>query len=739
MAGAAVGIAAFSPFARGLLGNRSLYFRDLALHFFPLRRLVLEGLLHGELRHWNPFTHEGTPVTPLPIGYPPDLLQILKPDPVGISWTLALHVVLAALGLFWLARSWGLARSASACGALLYALGGFSLSSVNLYVYTQAIGWAPFVVLGVSTAVRNGGRALGWAGIAVGLCLSTSGVEVAGQALLIGSALGVPLAPRRLARLGLVLVTGVMLAAPALLPSLDLVSGSAREAGFDTHVVLAHSMHPLTFVQTFVAGFYGDPSNITGHWWGQNFFPRGFPYVLSVYLGGSGLCLAALGACSRRREARVLALLGALASFACLGKYAGLATLVDLLPPLHKFRYPTKLFFTVHFAVAMLAALGLDRMLRDGAAGARRVAGAALLPGLLLASAPAWPRLSPRAASYFLLGFCPPEYSGPLREAVGRSILADVTQAGLVMLGLAAIAFLTSRGQLGTTLAGGSICGLLAADLLRAGAGLNPSVTGEFFELSPETAAFAGEIKAAGGRLFTCDPVASRSYVAARSARGMNHEALTFATLRETFFPSFNVPFHVPTALSIDLTMLVPETRVLSPEAATCADFPGLVERLREAAVTHVLSLDRLDDPALRPIREWGPARIAPLVLRAYRLSETRPRASIRPPEAAMAKPSLREIGPGHLEVDVEVGSAATLVVREGWARGWRASVDGRSLPIQSDRSGHLAVALGAGRQRVRWDYQPPLAVPWSLGAFGLVAAIGLAAGPRRGKPETMV
>ena len=35
-----------------------------------------------------------------------------------------------AVGVFWLARHWGLARSAAACGALVYSLGGFSLSKL---------------------------------------------------------------------------------------------------------------------------------------------------------------------------------------------------------------------------------------------------------------------------------------------------------------------------------------------------------------------------------------------------------------------------------------------------------------------------------------------------------------------------------------------------------------------------------------------------------------------------------
>ena len=63
------------------------------------------------------------------------------------------------------------------------------------------------------------------------------------------------------------------------------LAGSARGQGFPTDVVLAHSVHPFTLVQTLVGGLYGNLSNLAGEWWGQNFFPRGFPYVLAFTSG----------------------------------------------------------------------------------------------------------------------------------------------------------------------------------------------------------------------------------------------------------------------------------------------------------------------------------------------------------------------------------------------------------------------------------------------------------------------
>src|SRR5438093_12469322 len=130
---AAVAVVAALPFARGLSSGHAFFFRDLSLHFFPLRRYALDGLRAAELRYWNPYLHEGIPSPFPPLSYPLELLQLLRPDEWGLSLGLALHVPLAGLALLVLARSLGVAPVAAAGGALVYALGGFCLSTLNLY------------------------------------------------------------------------------------------------------------------------------------------------------------------------------------------------------------------------------------------------------------------------------------------------------------------------------------------------------------------------------------------------------------------------------------------------------------------------------------------------------------------------------------------------------------------------------------------------------------------------------
>ena len=715
-AAAFVALVAFLPFARGVLSGASLYFRDLSLHFFPLRRFALEGLRAGELRFWNPYVHEGVPLTLPPLGYPLDLLALAWPHEPLLTLLLALHVPLGAFGFLLLARGLGL-RPVGACGgALVYALGGFLLSTVNLYVYVQAAAWAPFVVLGLVRVLGGGGsRAVAGTALAVALSLSTTGVEIVGQAILAGVWLGFTARQGgRAALRGLgALALGMALAAPVLVLVAGQVEGSARGQGFTPDVVLAHSIHPISLLQTVVGGLFGNLSNLANEWWGQNFFPRGFPYVLSLYLGAATLALAAAGAASGRPYARRLALLGALAILVALGRWAGFGALVEQLGALRIFRFPVKAFFSAHLAVSLLAGLGLSA-LSEGRR-ARTLLAVAFAAGVLLATAPLLPRVIPEALARFALAFFPPGFPPDVRAALLQRVLEDAAVGGAVAIGVGLLAGLAALGLLPFPRAAWLVAALVAADLLRTGAGLNPMLPGRVFEPSAELAARLPALRE--GRVFTCPIESSPAYRAGRVARGQDHEAWSFALLRETLSPACNVPQGIGTALSPDLTMLVPVERLLPETEGACRDLDALVPRLHAAGVTTVLSLDPLDHAQLEPAFVLAPARVQPLAVHAYRLRDPLARLALDGAGRAVELERTTD----RLELQAEAETDTTLTVREAWAPGWTVRVDGDVVAMP--RARHLEIALPAGRHRVQLTYRPPR-LEEALGVSGL--ALGL-------------
>jgi hypothetical protein len=758
---AIVGVVAFLPFAKGLLAGRSLFFRDLSRQFFPFRRFVVEGLLSGELRFWNPLVHEGEPLSVPPISYPLDLLHVLVPNEWGFSLLLALHVPLAALAFLVLSRGLGLVPVAAGCGAFVYALGGFCLSSVNLYIHLQAMAWAPLVVAGMLRAARGGPRDWATGGVLTALALSTTGAEIVAQAALFAIVLCLSRRLRGLWRLLVVLGLAAGLAAPTLLVVRDLVAHSARAAGFEMWEVLGFSVHPVTLLQVLIAGLLGDPSNLADRFWGVRFF-KAFPYFLSLYLGAAAFSAAAVGARYGRRFGGRLVLLALVAVVVTLGSHARLDLVVEVFPALKAFRYPAKVFFTAHLCMAVLVALGLDALARDvGGRAWRLLAAWGLGLGALLALSPMLPRLLPGATGWALGQFFPEESDWSQRYEIGGFILRDAFTGGLVALAVGAAALLVVKGRLKPAASLIAVTALVGADLVRAGAGLNPMVSASFFGLSPEMTRLAAEIKQSGGRAFTCDPELGTAYWQARQRVRTSHETWTIAVLMETLTPHHNMRPGVATAYGRDLTMLVPPERVLSSQLAGCAAFEEIFDSLHGAGVSHVLSLEPIAHPGLRLRSVEEPARIAPLAVYVYELvprlelrfvaAQVIPAEDLERARALAREPGLRanrgvvvegfegsvndasgrvvwsRASAGRIELEVEADRPTVVVLREAHSRGWSARVNGDAVPVLRADGRHRAVPVPAGTSRVILRYRAPGLRPglaWL--ALSLLATAGL-------------
>ncbi len=728
-----VALVSFLPVARGALAGNAFYFRDLSRQFFPLRRFALDGLRQGELRFWNPLLHEGEPVSLPPLSYLPDLLQLLRPDESGISLVLALHVPLGALGFMALARGLGVPLVGAAGGAILYSLGGFFLSTLNFYVYLQAAAWAPLLVLTLRRAAE-GRTGMAAAAVMTAVAVSTTGAELVAQAVLIGLALGLGRAALggRVLRMTLSLLLGLGLAAPTLATMRAAIAGSAREEGFAVAVVLAHAVHPLTLVQALVGNWHGDLGNLANRWWGSNFFPLGFPYFLSLYVGATAMGLVLVGL--RHGAGSLRGRLGGLAAFGLvtsLGPWAGLRLVVDAAPFLRFWRHPSKAFFTVHLCLALLAALGLARLSEPLARGSwRSLALAAFALAGALTLAPALPLLAPHASAWFLAGFLPASYEWTKRLAVADEILRDAATGGFIAAGLGALAIARLQGLVTASRASAAAVALLATDLLRAGAGLNPMVSPSFYRLSPEMESVAATVRASAGRAFTCDPESGPEYFRARFLRS-EHDVFTFATFMETLTPAYNMNAGIATALSRDLTMLVPEERVLAPEESGAGAVPRVLDRLRSVGVAWVLCLERLSDPRLRHVSSVSPERIAPAQVHVYALPSPLPLVELASvgdavhPAGAGRIPS-SERGAGWLRVRVETDRPARLVVRQAWAPGWSTRVDDQPAPLERAESRYLAVTTPSGSHAVGFSYAPPgLGAACATSLFSLAVLMG--------------
>lgn len=719
----AVALTSFVPFAYGLARGGAFYFRDLSSYFFPLRRFVVEGLRAGEVRYWNPYVNEGIPVVLPPVGYPLDLLQALLPGEWGFSLLLALHVPLAALTFLSLGRTLGLRPLPATLGALVYALSGFSLSCLNLYIHMEAFAWAPLVIGLLLRAASGTARDVALAGAALGLCLSTTGVEIAAQAVACALVLGASRRLRDHARFAASVLLGAGLAAAPLVALSRLVSGSRREAGFSVLESLDLSAHPVSLLQALIAGLFGDPVASGFSYWGARFWGGPSPYFLSLYLGGAALCLAAIGAArpEHRRNRLLLLLAGALV--VCLGRWARLDLLLELAPVLAKFRFPVKAFFTVVVACSLLAAAGAELLLASRRAW-RALLAAALLLGAGLLSLSLVESVLPGGFAWLQGRFFVDAYPSELRPAALRAVAADAAAGAAALMALAGIAALALRGRLSLGAGVVAVTALIAADLLRAGAGLNP--TAPLYGFSPEMTRVAERLRAAGGRVFTCSIHAMPTF---RQAVRQVPRASLWATVvwRESLSPYANMDLGVPTT-GADATALVSTERSLSTADAMCRD-PGTPQRLRESGVRYILSVQPFDNQELRLVDVAAPARTAPLSVYVYELAgglpdptlwsspdDLEPGGGARSIEGAQAR--YLELAASRVRIAASSPRAAYLIVRRTHAPGWSATVNGRPAALVPANGRHQAVTVPAGASEVELRYRP------SGGRLGVVLSL---------------
>jgi uncharacterized membrane protein YfhO len=86
----------------------------------------------------------------------------------------------------------------------------------------------------------------------------------------------------------------------------------------------------------------------------------------------------------------------------------------------------------------------------------------------------------------------------------------------------------------------------------------------------------------------------------------------------------------------------------------------------------------------------------------------------------------------GQERFDVETNASAYLVVRDSYARGWRARVDGVPAPVLRANGKHRAVPIPAGKHEVVLRYRAPgfgAGVAVSLVSLAVAALLWRAAG----------
>lgn len=349
-------------------GDRWLWNLDMPKIDYPLAVFFNEALRRGELPLWNDRLGLGFPLyAEGQIGafYPPYWI-LFRLDPLlALDATRVLHLALAGVGLALIALRISGSRPGAVLAAMTAPLCGAIVSKLEWTNLVAAYAWAPWVLLPLIRTPSPSTSALLIAGALWGVQALAGHPNtwvltgLAAAAVLIGNA------PRwrTLPRVALFAAAGVAVSAIQIVPTVLLASLSVRSEGMSADDVFSGATTPFdgllfAFANAFVRN---DP-----HGWDlpTAWYPDGSFALLEAwaYVGIPVLVLAVIG--WRARRGRGLRLL----VIALLAVPVVAAFRPDLwrdIPLLNATRSPTRAYIFVDLGLALLAALGVARLVRD--------------------------------------------------------------------------------------------------------------------------------------------------------------------------------------------------------------------------------------------------------------------------------------------------------------------------------------------------------------------------------------
>lgn len=361
---------------------------DGITQFYPWRLQMVRSWRSGHIPVTNPYAFAADGGTPLLANsqsapfYPPNLLFVALGEErlwYGFGLSAALHLLIAAVGIYRFARVLGLSRSGGLLAAITFSLSGPILCWLSLPTFLCASAWLPWLLLSVHRAHLPGGRRAGvLAGVFGGLTLLAGHLQIALYVLLTGGVYALVLGRKHkispVRWIGSAVgigVAAVCLSLPQVLPAVALSRQSHRAATHrptydDFQRWRIDALPPQTVLTLTVPDFYGHPNRNGGTYWNTSWRADGNPNPnnfaeWTAYVGILPLLLAFLGA-GRLRFFAGLALLTLLMAY---GTWANLPFFF-LVPGWAQTGNPGRILVVFTFAIALLAGAGHDQLVTSG-------------------------------------------------------------------------------------------------------------------------------------------------------------------------------------------------------------------------------------------------------------------------------------------------------------------------------------------------------------------------------------
>ena len=765
---------------------------DAVAQFYPWRFFAAQSLRNGILPLWNPYQFCGTPFvanSQSAVFYPPNLLFALLPTMRAFAVSAAFHLTLCGWFTYFFLRRLNCAEWPALFGSVVFAFSAWQIQWLQLPTFLATSCWIPLIfslIYGIievrsqkSEVRRNAPFLLSsdfcLLSTSFGLMLLAGHLQIAFYGLLaaglwaVGLSIaaakrdGIRAAGRGLAHCGAALVLGLMLASPQILPALELShvshrAGPATAAGYTAYT--EYALNPSQLVTLALPNFYGNDYAPGNKFWGYYKKDVGGGVTIGIrhnaaeiacYVGILPLIFAVFalvrGLQKKRFDRRVLffGLLAALALLMALGSPID-AVFYFGVPGFGQSGSPGRVLVLWAFAVSILAAFGLDALLKEAATIREKQVAAGIVAlffavslslaaqqfgnvinGIVLPTlgdvfsnvAQDWVRIVIMAfGAVFLFSKAAPHPPPlPPQAGEGSSNLLSVEIARSAedkrpasATGKNALTPLPRlRGQ-GLGVGGYLALGLVLVDLFWVGIPINPTSAPEnVYPVTPGVKLLQEQI--GHERIFPVNQAWSlyRSPPAVLPPNGAMvfglHDVQGYDSLLTRQYKEFANQFARPNRAGVKDSS--------PPEVGNMIFFqnpnaPQTALTAAKFALTPATS-----DPAFQELREGtppgSPLYDAPNEMAVYALPASRPRAALTVNGAVVGAAEWQEDGPTRVTLKTNAPTAATLILADQWYPGWKVAVD--EQPAQIDRAPDApifrAVSLSASPHTVAFRYEP--------------------------------
>ena len=372
-----------------LLGGHYLLGNDFVTFYLGMKQFLYNEVhkFHS-IPLWNPYIFGGIPFWAhfeSTIFYPLDALFWIIPPERAYGYTVFVHLVLAGLFMYFLARSFHFGPLGCFVAASIFTFNGFIMGTLHdgQMFRIQAYTWIPLIIFFLNKALISKSPSFHstMAGIAWGLQILSGSPQDALYTLMAALLfLGCHLRPhiREFASNGKIFwfasalfIIGLGLAAIQIVPASEFVTESARSK-IDSYSLVTIGSYPLQgIITTALPNFFGN--YITGKYW-----VSGIPWTVplfNLYVGVLPIILFFIIPYEKKECARLvifLVSLGILAFILSLGAHTPLYRLVYYMPGFDKIRAPSKIIILWVFALSLLAGKGIDTLFKRPRAVFRR-------------------------------------------------------------------------------------------------------------------------------------------------------------------------------------------------------------------------------------------------------------------------------------------------------------------------------------------------------------------------------